>query len=85
MPALPEELRKSPRPQSRRVKSARETRREQEFSGEVFPEPEKDPEWGTSSYSLDYGPKRPETPVPMRPISSTRRNNPHPDQVSGTY
>ena len=29
---------------------------------------------------MDFGPKR-VTPVPIRPISATRRNNPHPSNV----
>ena len=73
------------RPQrSRRVKSALETRRQHESSKDVFPETETskaDPTWGITSYSEDYGPKTPVPPVPVRPLSPTRMNNPHPSQV----
>ena len=69
----------------RRVKSALETRMEQEAS-DIFHRQEKtkftpvDSTWGVTKYSEDYGPKR-VTPVPIRPISATRRNNPHPSNV----
>ena len=68
----------------RRVKSALETKREHESSTDIFPEVERsnvDPAWGTSQYTLDYGPKTPETPVPVRPLSPTRKHNPQPSQV----
>ena len=66
----------------KRVKSARETRREQEAS-DVFPELQKarvDPEWGKTKYSDDFGPKV-VSPVHIRPVSPTRMNNPHPSKV----
>lgn len=65
----------------RRVKSAMESRREQEASA-VFAEVKLDPEWGVTKYSEDYCPKKRSTPVPVRPASPTRMNNPHPAQVS---
>lgn len=67
----------------KRVKSARETRRDQEAS-DIFPELEKskvDPEWGKTKYSEDFGPKKIVSPVHIRPISPTRMNNPHPSKV----
>ena len=64
----------------KRVKSALESRREQEASA-VFPEVQRDPEWGVTKYSEDYGPKKRITPVPVRPSSPTRMNNPHPAKV----
>ena len=67
----------------KRVKSARETRREQEAS-DIFPELQKgkvDPEWGKTKYSEDFGPKKIVSPVHVRPISPTRMNNPHPSKV----
>ena len=64
----------------RRVKSALESRREQEASA-VFPEEKADPKWGVTKYSEDYCPKKRSTPVPVRPASPTRMNNPHPAQV----
>ena len=72
---------------SRRVKSARETRQEQESSAEIFPEAgpgvRRDAgAWGSTQYGDDFGPKQPHTPVPVRPISPTRRNNPQPAMVS---
>lgn len=66
----------------KRVKSARETRREQEAS-DVFPELEKrklDPNWWRTKYSDDFGPKV-ASPVQRRPVSPTRMNNPHPGKV----
>lgn len=66
----------------KRVKSARETRREQEAS-DVFPELQKgsvDPEWGRTKYSEDFCQKT-VSPVHVRPISPTRMNNPHPSKV----
>lgn len=66
----------------KRVKSARETRKEQEAS-DIFPELQKakvDPEWGKTKYSEDFGPKV-VSPVHIRPISPTRMNNPHPSKV----
>ncbi len=66
----------------KRVKSARETRREQEASY-IFPDLKKttvDPEWGKTKYSEDFGPKI-ASPVHIRPISPTRMNNPHPSKV----
>ncbi len=68
---------------SRRVKSALETRREHESSA-IFPEMNRgslDPCWGTTQYSLDYGLKKPGPPVPIRPVSPTRRHNPQPAKV----
>ena len=72
---------------SRRVKSARETRQEQESSAKIFPEAglgvRRDAgAWGSTQYGDDFGPKQPHTPVPVRPISPTRRNNPQPAMVS---
>lgn len=65
----------------RRVKSALESRREQEASA-VFPEVQRvDPDWGVTKYNEDYGPKKRITPVPVRPASPTRMNNPHPAKV----
>ncbi len=83
MSGIPELHTRVPR---RRVKSALETRREQEAS-HIFQEKEKvtapvDPQWGMTKYSEDFGPKKRCTPVPMRPASKTRRNNPHPSNVS---
>lgn len=66
----------------KRVKSARETRKEQEASY-IFPELERaavDPEWGKTKYSEDYCLKK-VSPVHIRPISPTRMNNPHPSKV----
>lgn len=66
----------------KRVKSARETRREQEAS-DIFPELEKasvDPEWAKTKYSEDFCPKI-VSPVHVRPVSPTRMNNPHPSKV----
>lgn len=79
---IPEVHIRTPR---RRVKSAMEARREQEAS-DIFHRQEKsekpaDPKWGMTKYSEDFGPKPPVTQVPMRPASTTRRNNPHPSQV----
>lgn len=81
-PGIPELHARVPR---RRVKSALETRKEQEASN-IFNRQEKvsppvDPKWGVTKYSEDFGPKRRITPIPMRPTSSTRRNNPHPSKV----
>lgn len=67
----------------RRVKSALESRREQEASA-IFPQvasSKLDPEWGLTKYSEDYGPKKRSTPVPVRPASPTRMHNPHPAKV----
>ena len=64
----------------RRVKSAIESRREQEAST-IFPEVPSgklDPDWGVTKYSEDYGPKKRVSPAPIRPASPTRMNNPHP-------
>ncbi len=66
----------------KRVKSARETRKEQEAS-DIFPELQKsavDPEWGRTKYSEDFCLKK-VTPVKVRPLSPTRMNNPHPSKV----
>lgn len=66
----------------KRVKSARETRREQEAS-DIFPElleASVDPEWGRTKYSEDFCQKT-VSPVHIRPISPTRMNNPHPSKV----
>lgn len=71
------------RAREKRVKSARETRREQEAS-DVFPELERgkvDEDWGKTKYSEDFGPKK-VSPIHIRPISPTRMNNPHPAKVS---
>ena len=69
---------------SRRVKSARETRLEQERS-DIFPPPVAGSGagsgWGRTQYDDDYGRKEPVKPVPVRPVSPTRRNNPHPAKV----
>ena len=68
---------------SRRVKSARETKLEQERS-DVFPRAEPcagKGAWGRTQYDDDFGKKHPFTPVPVRPVSPTRRNNPHPAKV----
>ena len=66
---------------SRRVKSARETRLEQEKS-DIFPSPPPSAGvWGRTQYGDDYGRKEPVKPVPVRPLSPTRRNNPHPAKV----
>ena len=67
----------------RRVKSALESKREQEAS-DIFPRVargELGPEWAVTKYSEDYGPKKRVTPVPVRPASPTRMNNPHPAKV----
>ena len=67
----------------KRVKSARETRREQEAS-DIFPElkiPTADPEWGKTKYSEDFCHKT-VSPIHIRPISPTRMNNPHPSKVT---
>ena len=66
----------------RRAMSARERKREHEAS-DIFPEVEKsrlDPEWGVTKYTEDFGPKT-VTPVSLKPLSPTRKNNPHPAQV----
>ena len=71
---------------SRRVKSARETKLEQERS-DIFPPAEpgaKKGAWGRTQYDDDFGKKQPITPVPVRPVSPTRRNNPHPAKVAVT-
>ena len=69
---------------SRRVKSARETRLEQEKS-DIFPSSPPSAGatgvWGRTQYGDDYGRKEPVKPVPVRPLSPTRRNNPHPAKV----
>ena len=67
----------------RRVKSALESRREQETS-DIFPRVVRgdlQPEWSITKYSEDFGPKKRVTPVPVRPTSPTRMNNPHPAKV----
>jgi hypothetical protein len=65
----------------KRVKSARETRKEQEAS-DVFPEllPTADPEWGKTKYSEEFCLKT-VSPIHLRPVSPTRMNNPHPSKV----
>ena len=68
----------------RRVKSALESKREQEASA-IFPEVPIDPEWSVTKYSEDFGPKKRVTPVPVRPASPTRMNNPHPAKVRLRY
>ena len=68
---------------SRRVKSARDTKLEQERS-DIFPPAEPGAgkgAWGRTQYDDDFGKKHPFTPVPVRPVSPTRRNNPHPAKV----
>ncbi len=67
----------------KRVKSARETRKEQEAS-DVFPDLERgmvDPDWGKTMYSEQFGPKEVVSPVHVRLASPTRMNNPHPNKV----
>ncbi len=67
----------------RRVKSALESKREQETS-DIFPRVargELGPEWAVTKYSEDYGPKKRVTPVPVRPASPTRMHNPQPAKV----
>ena len=64
---------------SRRAKSARETRTLERGSSQELA---KSGGWGSTQYGDDFGPKEPVTPVPVRPISPTRRNNPHPAMVS---
>ena len=66
---------------SRRVKSARETKLEQERS-DVFPPAEGKGAWGRTQYDDDFGKKQPFPRVPVRPVSPTRRNNPHPAKVA---
>ena len=62
----------------RRAKSAREPRTlERESSAELA----KGGGWGSTQYGDDFGHKQPLTPVPVRPFSPTRRNNPHPAKV----
>ncbi len=73
----------------RRVKSALETRKEQETS-DIFNQQQKpvapvDSKWGVTKYSEDFCPKKRVAPTLVRPASSTRRNNPHPSNVSETY
>ena len=78
----PEGMKHLPPFREKRVKSARETRQEQEAS-DIFPELQKsrvDPEWGKTKYSEDFCLKK-VTPVEIRPISPTRMNNPHPSKV----
>ena len=78
----PEGVRRPSLFREKRVKSARETRQEQEAS-EIFPELQKsqiDPEWGKTKYSEDFCLKK-VAPVEVRPISPTRMNNPHPSKV----
>ena len=67
------------RGRSRRVKSAREIR---EISPEGAGVKRDTSAWGRTQYGDDFGHKQPLTPVPVRPISPTRRNNPHPAMVS---
>ena len=72
------------RERPRRVKSARETLKER-ASSVVFPTVTgvrvNAVKWGTQ-YADDFGYKQPTAPVPVRPASPTRRNNPHPAKVS---
>ena len=76
------ELPQIPNKNSRRVKSASHTRARHEASADIYPEPSgHKEEWGVTKYSEDYGPKASRNPVPVRPCSPTRRNNPHPSQV----
>ena len=70
----------------KRVKSAIETRKEQEAS-DIFPELEKGKlnlEWWKTKYSEDFCPKKITSPVHVRPVSPTRMNNPHPSKVRTT-
>lgn len=80
-------------PTKERSLSAREvkelTRQAQESSAEikkVFPRSGgiwKSYSWGRTSYSSDFGPKSGHfEPAKARPSSRTRRNNPHPNQVT---
>lgn len=63
---------------SRRVKSAREPQQPS-----TLPPFGRDAStWGRTQYEDDFGHKQPLTPVPVRPISPTRMNNPHPAMVS---
>lgn len=76
------------RVRSRRVKSAREPRQGRESFAAVFPSSttRKDAStWGRTQYGDDYGHKQPLKPVPVRPSSPTRRNNPHPAMVSSYH
>ena len=88
-PSVPEERREDGgrepvvKCKQRRVKSAMESRREQEASN-IFPElngSAVQPKWGVSKYTEDFGPKTASTPVPVRPVSPTRRHNPQPNKV----
>ena len=66
---------------SRRVKSAREP--QQGCRSSVLPPFGRDAStWGRTQYEDDFGRKQPLTPVPVRPTSPTRMNNPHPAMVS---
>ena len=70
---------------SRRVKSASVTR--QERAAAELPSlggRSASDTWGSTQYGDDFGHKQPLTPVPVRPISPTRRNNPHPAKVRAT-
>lgn len=63
---------------SRRVKSAREPQQPS-----TLPPFGRDAStWGRTQYEDEFGHKQPLTPVPVRPISPTRMNNPHPAMVS---
>ena len=78
----PEGINRPPFLREKRVKSAKETRKEQEAS-DIFPELQRggvDPEWGKTKYSEDFYAKK-VTPVEVRPLSPTRMNNPHPSKV----
>ena len=67
----------------RRIKSAVEERRVANLATENSPWACK--KWAQSSYSFDYALKKPYPPPTIRPASATRRNNPHPSEVSNNY
>ena len=63
----------------RRVKSAVDDGRLLTLSSSDTPWGNK--EWGKSQYTSDYVPKRPSSPIKIRPASATRMHNPHPNDV----
>ena len=67
----------------RRIKSAVEERRVANLVTANSPWACK--KWAQSSYSFDYALKKPYPPPTIRPASATRRNNPHPSEVSDKY
>ena len=67
----------------RRIKSAVEERRVANLATADNPWVSK--KWAQSSYSFDYALKKPYPPPVIRPASATRRNNPHPSEVSINY